>query len=60
VLANRSRVLARIRTGETILAADYVDLQTLRVSYPKVNAAAKELDATLMPTTPDTAPRFPK
>jgi len=43
--------------GETILAADYVDLQTLRREFiRKVNAAAKDFDAMLMPTTPDTAP----
>lgn len=51
------RVLARIKTGETILAADYVDLLTLRREFiRKINAAAKDYDAMLMPTTPDTAP----
>lgn len=51
------RVLARIKTGETILAADYVDLQTLRREFiRKINAAAQGFDAMLMPTTPDTAP----
>ena len=51
------RVLARIKTGETILAADYVDLQTLRREFiRKVNAASKDFDAMLMPTTPDIAP----
>ena len=51
------RVLARIKTGETILAADYVDLQTLRRQFiRKVNAAANGYDAMLMPTTPDIAP----
>lgn len=51
------RVLARIKTGETILAADYVELQTLRRQFiRKVNAAAKDFDAMLMPTTPDIAP----
>lgn len=51
------RVLARIKTGETILAADYVDLQTLRRQFiRKVNAAAEGFDAMLMPTTPDIAP----
>lgn len=51
------RVLARIKTGETILAADYVDLLTLRREFiRKVNAAARDYDAMLMPTTPDTAP----
>jgi aspartyl-tRNA(Asn)/glutamyl-tRNA(Gln) amidotransferase subunit A len=51
------RVLARIKTGETILAVDYVDLQTLRREYiRKINAAANGFDAMLMPTTPDIAP----
>lgn len=51
------RILARIKTGETILAADYVDLQTLRRQFiRKINAAAKGFDAMLMPTTPDIAP----
>lgn len=51
------RVLARIKTGETILAADYVDLQTLRRQFIRnVNAAAAGYDAMLMPTTPDVAP----
>lgn len=51
------RILARIRTGETILAADYVDLQTLRRQFiRKINAAAQGFDAMLMPTTPDIAP----
>jgi len=51
------RVLARIRTGETILAADYVELQNLRRQFiRKINAAAQDFDAMLMPTTPDIAP----
>ncbi|MGO4451973.1 amidase [Phyllobacterium sp. TAF24] len=51
------RVLARIKTGEIILAADYVDLQTLRRQFIRnVNAAAAGYDAMLMPTTPDIAP----
>ena len=51
------RVLARIKTGETILASDYVDLQTLRREFiRKINVAANGFDAMLMPTTPDIAP----
>ena len=50
------RVLG-IKTGETILAADYVDLPNLRRQFiRKVNDAAKDFDAMLMPTTPDIAP----
>ena len=51
------RVLARIRTGETITAADYLQLQALRRQFIRaISAAAAGYDAMLMPTTPDIAP----
>jgi aspartyl-tRNA(Asn)/glutamyl-tRNA(Gln) amidotransferase subunit A len=51
------RVMARIRPGETVSAADYIDLLRQRDAYVKdINAAASGYDAMLMPTTPDTAP----
>lgn len=51
------RVLIRIRPGETITAADYIDLLLSRESFIRtINAAASGYDAMLMPTTPDTAP----
>jgi aspartyl-tRNA(Asn)/glutamyl-tRNA(Gln) amidotransferase subunit A len=51
------RVLARIKTGETILAPDYVQLQALRRQFIRaINTAAAGYDAMLMPTTPDIAP----
>ena len=51
------RVLARIKTGETISAPDYVELLTLRREFIlSINRAAAGYDAMLMPTTPDIAP----
>jgi aspartyl-tRNA(Asn)/glutamyl-tRNA(Gln) amidotransferase subunit A len=51
------RVLVRIRAGETITAADYIQLLKLREQFIRtINAAASGYDAMLMPTTPDTAP----
>lgn len=51
------RVLARIRPGETILAADYIEmLQRRRRFIADVTAATAGCDALLMPTVPDTAP----
>ncbi|MGJ7605061.1 amidase [Variovorax sp. LT1R20] len=51
------RVLARIKTGETITAPDYLQLQALRRQFIRsINAAAAGYDAMLMPTTPDIAP----
>jgi aspartyl-tRNA(Asn)/glutamyl-tRNA(Gln) amidotransferase subunit A len=51
------RVLVRIRAGETITAADYIELLKLREQFIRtINAAASGYDAMLMPTTPGTAP----
>jgi aspartyl-tRNA(Asn)/glutamyl-tRNA(Gln) amidotransferase subunit A len=51
------RVIVRIRAGETITAADYIELLKLREQFIRaINAAASDYDAMLMPTTPDTAP----
>ncbi|MBK8068225.1 MAG: amidase [Rhodanobacteraceae bacterium] len=51
------RVLARIRPGESISAADYIEmLQRRRGFIAAVEAAAAGFDALLMPVTPDTAP----
>jgi aspartyl-tRNA(Asn)/glutamyl-tRNA(Gln) amidotransferase subunit A len=51
------RVLARIKTGETITAPDYLQLQALRRQFIRsINTAAVGYDAMLMPTTPDIAP----
>ncbi len=51
------RVLVRIRRGETITGADYIELLQLRERFVHtINAAASSYDAMLMPTTPDTAP----
>jgi aspartyl-tRNA(Asn)/glutamyl-tRNA(Gln) amidotransferase subunit A len=51
------RVLIRIRRGETITAADYLEMLRLRERFIlTINAAASGYDAMLMPTTPDTAP----
>jgi aspartyl-tRNA(Asn)/glutamyl-tRNA(Gln) amidotransferase subunit A len=51
------RVIARIRPGETVSAADYIELLRQRDAYVKeINAAASGYDAMLIPTTPDTAP----
>jgi aspartyl-tRNA(Asn)/glutamyl-tRNA(Gln) amidotransferase subunit A len=51
------RVIVRIRPGETITAANYIELMKLREQFIRtINAAASGYDAMLMPTTPDTAP----
>lgn len=51
------RVLARIRPGESISAADYIEmLQRRRGFIAAVEAASAGFDALLMPVTPDTAP----
>jgi aspartyl-tRNA(Asn)/glutamyl-tRNA(Gln) amidotransferase subunit A len=51
------RVLSRIRSGETITAAQYGELLELRRRFIRTIAnAARGYDAMLMPTTPDTAP----
>ncbi|MDQ3243243.1 MAG: amidase [Gemmatimonadota bacterium] len=51
------RVLARIRSGETITAAKYSELLELRQRFVRtIDTAASGYDAMLMPTTPDTAP----
>ena len=51
------RVLTRIRAGETMSAAQYIDLMQARERFIQaINAAASGYDAMLMPTTPITAP----
>ena len=51
------RVIVRIRPGETMTAADYIELLQLRERFVRtISAAASGYDAMLMPTTPDTAP----
>jgi len=51
------RVIARIRLGETITAADYIELTKLREQFVRtINSVAAGYDAMLMPTTPETAP----
>jgi len=51
------RVMARIRPGEAISAAEYIEiLQQRRRFVSDVEAAVQGFDALLMPTTPDTAP----
>jgi aspartyl-tRNA(Asn)/glutamyl-tRNA(Gln) amidotransferase subunit A len=51
------RVIARIRPGETITAADYIDaLRSRKLFIQTINTIASGYDAMLMPTTPDTAP----
>jgi aspartyl-tRNA(Asn)/glutamyl-tRNA(Gln) amidotransferase subunit A len=51
------RVIARIRPGETITAASYIELLQLRERFVRsINAAASGYDAMLIPATPDTAP----
>jgi len=51
------RVLARIRPGETVSAADYIDLLQIRGRFIRtINDASSGFDAMLMPTVPDTAP----
>ena len=51
------RVIARIRPGEAISAADYIELLHERERFvQEINTAASGYDAMLMPTVPDTAP----
>ena len=51
------RVIARIRPGEAITAANYIELLQLRERFVgEINAAASGYDAMLMPTTAETAP----
>ena len=51
------RVIVRIRAGETVTAATYIDLIKLRERFIRtMNPVATGYDAMLMPTTPDTAP----
>jgi len=51
------RVLARILPGQTVTAADYIELLKLRERFVRtINAAFDGYDAMLMPTVPDTAP----
>jgi aspartyl-tRNA(Asn)/glutamyl-tRNA(Gln) amidotransferase subunit A len=51
------RVLARIEPGAAITAAGYIEiLQQRRRFVSEVEAAVRDFDALLMPTTPDTAP----
>ncbi|MCP5474955.1 MAG: amidase [Rhodanobacteraceae bacterium] len=51
------RVLARIRPGESITAADYIEMLQQRQRFIRlIGAATSGYDAMLMPTTADTAP----
>jgi Asp-tRNA(Asn)/Glu-tRNA(Gln) amidotransferase A subunit family amidase len=51
------RVISRIRAGETMTAANYIELLQSRERFVRtINSAASGYDAMLMPTTPDTAP----
>lgn len=51
------RVAARIRPGEAISAASYIECVQQRKRFVRsIEAAANGFDAMLMPTTPDTAP----
>jgi Asp-tRNA(Asn)/Glu-tRNA(Gln) amidotransferase A subunit family amidase len=51
------RVIVRIHPGETMTAANYIELMKLREQFIRtINAAASGYDAMLMPTTPETAP----
>jgi aspartyl-tRNA(Asn)/glutamyl-tRNA(Gln) amidotransferase subunit A len=51
------RVSSRIRPGETITAANYIELLQVRKRFvSSIDAAAGGYDAMLMPTTQDTAP----
>ena len=51
------RVIVRIRVGEKITAATYIDLMQQRERFiGTISAAAAGYDAMLMPTTPETAP----
>ena len=51
------RVLTRIRAGETMTAAQYIDLMQARERFIRaIDVAVRGYDAMLMPTTPITAP----
>ena len=51
------RIIVRIRPGEAVTAADYIELLQRRKRFVgEISAAASGYDAMLMPTTPDTAP----
>ena len=51
------RVLVRIRPGETVTAANYIELLRSRENFVRtIHSAASGYDAMLMPTTPDIAP----
>lgn len=51
------RVSSRIRPGETVTAASYIELLQVRKRFvSSIDAAASSYDAMLMPTTPDAAP----
>ena len=51
------RIITRIRPGEAITAADYIELLQQRERFVgEINAAAGGYDAMLMPTTAETAP----
>jgi aspartyl-tRNA(Asn)/glutamyl-tRNA(Gln) amidotransferase subunit A len=51
------RVLMRIRPGESVSAADYIELlQQRRQFIEQIEAAVAGFDALLMPTTAETAP----
>ena len=51
------RVLARIRSGSSIQAADYIDrLQARRRWIAQVEASARDIDAFICPTVPIVAP----
>ncbi|HET7064135.1 MAG TPA: amidase [Rudaea sp.] len=51
------RVIMRIRPGEAMSAADYIDLLQQRQRFIRaIEAVARGYDAMLMPTTPDIAP----
>ena len=51
------RVVARIRPGEAVSAADYIELLQRRKRFvDEIDAATSGYDAMLMPTTADTAP----
>jgi len=51
------RVIARIRPGEAISAADYIEMLQQRKAFVRtIDAAVHGFDAMLMPTTPDIAP----
>src|SRR5215813_10958771 len=51
------RVIVRIRAGENITAASYIDLIKRREQFIRtINAASAGYDAMLMPTIPQSAP----